>query len=189
MRRQRRELSLPERRQAASAMCRQVMSMPEFVNCRRLACYFPHEGEIDPLAILTRSWRMKKQVYMPVLDRLSANRLRFAPYREGGALHTNRYGIVEPVQHFSHYVSAQELDLLLMPLVAFDAGGNRLGMGGGYYDRTLSYFCYRHCWFKPGIIGLAYDFQRVESLESMAWDIPLDAIVTDQAVYRSRTAA
>ena len=186
MRRQRRRLSSSERLQAAAAMCRRVMTLPEFVNGRRLACYFPHEGEIDPLAMLPRAWRMKKQVYMPVLDRLCADRLRFAPYTEGAALHKNRYGIVEPVQHFSQYVSARQLDLLLMPLVAFDVDGNRLGMGGGYYDRTLSYFCYRQCWLKPRIIGLAYDFQRVESLESMAWDIPLDAVVTDRAIYRSR---
>ena len=127
MRRQRRALSLHERQQAAAMMCTQVMTLPEFVNCRRLSCYFPHEGEIDPLSILSRAWRMKKQVYMPVLDRLAGNRLRFAPYSERTTLYKNRYGIFEPQRHFSQFVSAQQLDLLLMPLVAFDADGNRLG--------------------------------------------------------------
>lgn len=184
MRQRRRELSASVRRRSAAFLCRRLAAMPEFINCRRLACYFSHEGEIDPVDLLPRAWRMKKQVYMPVLDRLAGNRLWFAPYQERTPLCMNRYRIPEPRRHFSELVPARWLDLLLMPLVAFDTDGNRLGMGGGYYDRTLSYFCHRHYWTRPKIIGLAYEFQRVGTIERMSWDVPLDAIVTEQMIYR-----
>jgi len=68
-------------------------------------------------------------------------------------------------------------------IVLVDASGNRLGMGGGFYDRSLEFLRHRHHWYKPQVLGLAYDFQRVNRLQPESWDIPLQGIITEQAVY------
>ena len=77
----------------------------------------------------------------------------------------------------------RELDLILAPLVGFDTHGNRLGMGGGYYDRTFAYLKHRLHWQKPRLIGLAYELQRVADLANHAWDVPLQSVVTEQHIY------
>jgi len=127
---------------------------------------------------------MNKQCYLPVLDPLGSNRLWFAPLSPGVSLRPNRFGIPEPQVSARHFVSARHLDLLLLPLVAFDPAGNRLGMGGGFYDRSLAYLKRRQRWVRPLLYGVAHQFQCVASLQQASWDIPLHGIVTDQRVYR-----
>ena len=96
---------------------------------------------------------------------------------------TNRYAIFEPKLNCSQICPLPELDFLLMPLVAFDEQGNRLGMGGGYYDRTLAKH-YAEKRAKPKLIGLAHDCQKVESLPIEAWDVPLQQILTPTSLYQ-----
>lgn len=127
---------------------------------------------------------MNKQCYLPVLDPLGSNRLWFAPLFPGASLRPNRFGIPEPNVAARHLVSARHLDLLLLPLVAFDHLGNRLGMGGGFYDRSLAYIKHRHQWRRPHLYGVAHQFQCVPLLQQASWDIPLNGIVTDQRIYR-----
>jgi 5-formyltetrahydrofolate cyclo-ligase len=81
-------------------------------------------------------------------------------------------------------VHSRVLDVILMPLVAFDGQGNRLGMGAGYYDRTLAFLRHRRHWRKPRIIGLAYEFQRMPALPAEPWDVPLDGIITEAGFYK-----
>jgi 5-formyltetrahydrofolate cyclo-ligase len=71
------------------------------------------------------------------------------------------------------------LDLVLTPLVGFDHKGNRLGMGGGYYDRSFAFLLRRQNWKKPRLVGLAYDFQQLDKLPAKNWDVPLTAVATD----------
>jgi 5-formyltetrahydrofolate cyclo-ligase len=151
---------------------------------RRIALYLPNDGEIDPQPIMERIWTAKKLCYLPILSRLRHDRLWFAPYLPDTPLTLNRFGIPEPRVPARQWVRAQELDLILMPLVAFDTRGNRLGMGGGFYDKSLAFLRTRQHWHKPHLIGLAHDFQRVEVLDPFAWDVPLQAVVTDQALYQ-----
>ncbi len=80
-------------------------------------------------------------------------------------------------------VRAQKLDLILLPLVGFDTHCHRLGMGKGFYDRSLEFLNHRQHWRKPHILGLAHDFQRVESLPADPWDVPLQGVVTDKSFY------
>lgn len=75
------------------------------------------------------------------------------------------------------------LDLILMPLVAFDIQGNRLGMGGGYYDRTLEFLKIRRVWNKPFVTGIAYEFQKIDAIAFSSWDIPMNCIITDNNIY------
>ena len=99
-------------------------------------------------------------------------------------MHLNRFGIQEPACSPRHWVRAWQLDLILLPLVAFDESGNRLGMGGGFYDRSLAYRQSRTHSRRPRLIGLAHELQRVEQLATNSWDIPLDMIATEKRVFR-----
>lgn len=111
------------------------------------------------------------------------NRLWFLPYRPGEPLHPNRFGIPEPSRHRGRIGPPWNLDLLLVPLVGFDADCNRIGMGGGFYDRTLAYLRHRTHWRRPRLIGIAHECQRVEQIHPRTWDIPLDAVATEQRIY------
>lgn len=184
LRAQRRALSVDQRRHAAAGLFRIAAATAEFRNSDRIAFYLPNDGEQDVLPLLERAWRMKKRCYLPVLDRMNSARLWFLPYEPGDALVHNRYGIPEPRRAARYRVGAGALDLLLMPLVAFDDRGNRLGMGGGYYDRTLGYLRHRTTWRRPLCIGIAYEFQKSGRLDAADWDIPLDACVTESHLYR-----
>lgn len=150
---------------------------------RRIACYLPNDGEIDPSDVIERVWRLRKELYLPVLSRIGSDRLWFAPAHAGAERTTNRLGISEPRVHARELVRAEDLDLILMPLVAFDVRGNRLGRGAGFYDRSLAFLRHRRYLRKPHLLGIAHDFQRVAAVPVDAWDIPLDGIVTDRAVY------
>lgn len=111
------------------------------------------------------------------------NRLWFSEYRSGDRLIHNRYGIIEPDIRRRKPVAAWGLDLVLVPLVAFDKTGNRIGMGGGFYDRTFAYLISGNTWYKPKLIGVAHELQQLNSIQPNPWDVPLDGIVTERCLY------
>lgn len=183
LRAERNRLTPAQQTRAAAALAVQLAATRLFRVARRVALYLPNDGEIDPTPLMARVWSMNKTCYLPILSRLKHDRLWFAPYEPDTALAPNRFGIPEPVVSPRTWLRAPELDLILMPLVAFDAAGNRLGMGGGFYDRSLAFLRHRSRWHKPHLVGLAHDFQRVERLATFAWDVPLQAVATDCTVY------
>ena len=183
LRTRRNTLSVEEQRSAARRLATNVAGTRLFLTSRRVACYLPNDGEIDTRGIIELVGRLRKTCYLPVLSRLSHDRLWFARIGADTEFTPNRFGIPEPVVKARELVRAQELDLILMPLVGFDDRGNRLGMGGGFYDRSLEFLRHRRHWRKPHVLGLAYDFQRVNGLAPDPWDIPLQGVATDQAVY------
>ncbi len=131
MRRQRCAVPPAYRHMAAASLVRRLATSPLFLRSRRIACYIASDGEMDLQPVMKRLWQMDKSCYLPVIDPLTRNRLGFAPYREGDPLLKNRFGIPEPCSSLHRLVPAWTLDLVLLPLVAFDGEGNRLGMGGG----------------------------------------------------------
>jgi 5-formyltetrahydrofolate cyclo-ligase len=179
----RRTLTASDRRSAARRMARIAAASAVFRTSRRIGLYLPNDGEMDPLPLLRRARSMRKRCYLPLLDPLGSNRLWFVPYRAGDALRRNRYGIPEPVRPARARVRARRLDLILAPLVAFDARGHRLGMGGGYYDRSLQFLHRRRHWRRPHFYGLAYELQKVARLSAAAWDIDLDGCFTEARPY------
>lgn len=186
MRRARRALSPRQQRLAGERLARIVSSQSFFLRSRRLAMYLANDGEIDPDFLLRLAIRAGKQIYLPVLHPSRHNRLLFQRYRPDDPLVGNRYGIAEPLLDASALAPPWSLDTVLMPLVAFDRQGNRLGMGGGFYDRTFAGANSAHH-FRPLLIGLAHDLQEQNSLPTEHWDIPLDAIASDQRLlYFSR---
>jgi 5-formyltetrahydrofolate cyclo-ligase len=184
LRAQRRSLSHRERQQRTHSLCRHLFTEPLFHNSRRIAVYLPADGEVDTAAIIQRAWELGKCVYLPVLVPFLHNRLWFAPYRPDTRLVRNRFGIAEPERVHRRRIAPPALDLVLTPLVGFDTTGNRLGMGGGYYDRSFAYLLGRRVWRKPRLVGLAFDFQQLPRLPARAWDVPLTAVVTDSGWHR-----
>ncbi|SFH59016.1 5-formyltetrahydrofolate cyclo-ligase [Modicisalibacter xianhensis] len=186
LRQRRRALSPLQRRQAADALGKRLRSLPEVQRARRIAIYLPNDGEIDVTVLLPWLKRRGAKVYLPVLRPLSDNRLWFVHYHEDTPMVANRFGIREPhTRHGAHrarQLPPWALDLVLLPLVGFDDAGNRMGMGGGFYDRSFAFV--RHRRPRPRLIGVAHDCQRVERLPIASWDVPLDAIVSDARVVR-----
>lgn len=189
LRRLRRALPRPVQRAHAGALLVTLRRDLRFLKARRLAAYWPSDGEIDPGALLAMALSRGKQVYLPVLRRRFGSSkepsLWFARFTPGERMRLNRFNIPEPRTRGRRVRGARHLDLLLMPLVGFDSQGHRLGMGGGYYDRTLAYLGRRRLWKRPRLLGLAHECQRVERLEPMPWDVPLDAIATERRLYRT----
>lgn len=182
--RQRRSLlTRTEQHACAARLARIAIREPLVSNSRRIAVYLPVNGEMDPRPLLNQLSSLGKRLYLPVLVGFSKRKLWFSAYAPGDPLVCNRYGIPEPSRIDADRVKATALDLVLMPLVAFDAMGHRLGMGGGYYDHCFAFINRRTHWCKPRLVGLAYEFQRLPFLKPEPWDVALDAIATERHVY------
>ncbi len=183
MRQRRRALSHIERSHASYNLAEHVAASRLFQNSHRIAFYLPNDGEIDLQPLIDYAWQTNKQCFLPVIGPRNSRRLWFLPYEMETPLLQNRFGIPEPLHHRGdRQFKPHALDLILLPLVAFDNNGHRLGMGGGFYDRTLAFLAHRHQWRKPRLLGTAYQFQQHTNLPAQAWDIPLDAIVTEQGM-------
>ncbi|MGE0081613.1 MAG: 5-formyltetrahydrofolate cyclo-ligase [Thiohalomonadaceae bacterium] len=182
MRTRRRALDLHERRVLDQALATRLACHPWFLRSRHIALYLPNDGEVDLNPLFRRALALGKRCYLPVLSPAFHNRLWFAPYTPDTPLALNMFRIPEPVAGWRDMRPVWTLDLVLTPLVAFDAQGNRLGMGGGFYDRTLAYLVRRAAWRKPRLLGVAYGFQEHEGLPHQPWDIPLDGVVTDRGL-------
>ena len=182
MRQRRRHLGSADQQRAATAVARLLGSSALFRRSRDIAFYLANDGEVSLLPLLQRTARMRKRCYLPVI--MPDRHLRFALYRPGDELVPNVFGILEPRRGGDvRLIDARLLDLVLMPLVAFDDAGNRLGMGGGFYDRTLRYLRHRRHWRKPRLLGIAHEFQRVASIATKEWDVPLDGVATDRRLH------
>lgn len=186
LRQTRRQLSSAQQRHAARRLYRQLSHHPLFRRARHIALYLPNDGEIDPRLLLRAAQRRGKATYLPVLNPWPRTRMVFQRIEPGERLRRNRFGIFEPVIRTARQRRVWALDLLLMPLVGFDGNGGRLGMGGGFYDRSLAYRARRKKSHKPTLLGLAHECQRVDRLPLESWDVPLLGTVTDRSWYVER---
>mgnify|MGYP000462916062 CR=1 FL=1 len=139
----------------------------------KVAVYLANDGEINPIALIEYCWLNDAEVYLPVLHPFAKNHLAFFKYQPDTQLTKNKFGIPEPKLNAQTICPPASLSHVFLPLVAFDKHGNRMGMGGGFYDRTFSlpHPAQRR-------IGLAHDCQQVDALPVETWDVPLDAIIT-----------
>jgi len=172
----RRGLPVAYRQTAAQQVCLRVLRTRQFRVARHIAFYWPSDAEMSVLPLLRQSLRLGKNCYLPVVR---DNRLIFRHYLPKTLLRRNRYGIPEPAPRHAAKPT-HELDIVLLPLVGFDASCNRLGMGAGFYDRVFSTLRHR----RPLLWGVAYELQKVEHLPVDPWDVPLDAVITERAIYR-----
>ena len=187
LRQKRRDLSPFQQRLAAQRLHRQLAQHPLFRRARHIALYLPNDGEIDPRRLLHAAQKMGKATYLPVLNPWPRTRMVFQRFRPGEPLKANRFGIAEPLFCPAQQRPVWTLDLLLMPLVGFDEHGGRLGMGGGFYDRSLAYRSRRKKNHKPILLGLAHECQKVDRLPLASWDVDLQATVSDRRWYIKRS--
>ena len=184
MRAARRGLNRHQQRLHGRAAAIHLSRDPRMQYARHIGLYWPMDGELDIRGLVQRF--AGKRFYLPVLPAAPRPQLRFLRWHGDPLKYRNRFHIPEPRRGLSQ--SLRHLDLVLVPLVAFDPGGARLGMGAGFYDRTFA--------FKrllpgagPALIGVAHELQCVMRLPADSWDIPLDAVVTEERVYRCRRKA
>ncbi|GAB1597083.1 5-formyltetrahydrofolate cyclo-ligase [Lysobacter claricitrinus] len=171
-------LSPSHRIAAAQQVAARLRALPGHPQSGYVAGYWAVDGEM-PLHVWQLALPNACVYCLPVLG--DDMRLRFAPWRSGDALVANRFGIPEPDIAASSLLEPQDLALIAMPLVAFDAACNRVGMGGGWYDRSLAGI--RDQTTRPLLVGVAYELQRVDTLTPAEWDVPLDAVCTESDTY------
>ena len=180
LRSHRRSLTPDQQLDAANRIADAFSRLDLHIDITRIGLYWPNDGEIDPRVLMQRLMDAGKACYLPILHPKKENALCFGEYSTSSAMTKNRYGIEEPTN--TNTIEALSLDLILIPLVGFDDSGNRLGMGAGYYDRTLASAAALsdNEPRTPSLIGLAHSCQRVDAIEAQPWDIPMHAILTDQ---------
>ncbi|MGO4998699.1 5-formyltetrahydrofolate cyclo-ligase [Oceanisphaera sp. W20_SRM_FM3] len=180
----RRQLTSTEQTQAAVQLVSQVANIPQLAQAKAVALYLANDGELDPWPLINWYWSQGCHVYLPVLHPFCQGHLLFLRYQPDTLMHTNALGILEPKLDIRLLAPKNALDIIYTPLVAFDVQGNRLGMGGGFYDRTLCQNADTHSGqhssqhSSPRAVGLAHDCQQVAALPIASWDVPLVGVVT-----------
>lgn len=169
IRKTRANLTALQQQQAEESITQQALALIEERNAQHIALYISFDGEISTEKLIKTLWAQGKQVYLPVLHPFKPNHLLFLRYLPDTPMLKNKFGIWEPKLNVQNVLPLDELDILFTPLVAFDKQGNRLGMGGGFYDRTLQNWQNKS--FIP--VGLAHQCQQVENLPTEHWDVPL----------------
>lgn len=175
LRKARRSLSTRERADADKRICANLHRLAAFNHARTVAAYLAFDGEPSVSQLFGDPRCAQKRFLVPVIR---ADRMKFALLTADADLRLNRFGIAEPSDR--KRVKTKTIDVVLVPLVGFDETGNRLGMGGGFYDRHFEFLRTRkHC-FRPRMIGIAYELQKTETIPADSWDVPLSGIVTDR---------
>ena len=183
LRQRRRDLTAATRIAAAEALAGRILALPFLPRQGHVAGYWAMDGEIGLHAFQLRL--PAALIYcLPLLH--EDGTLRFAPWRAGDPLVTNRYGIPEPDVTAAGALRAEDMAVLVMPLVGFDADCHRLGMGGGWYDRSLAFRHDRPA--PPWLVGAAFAAQRVDALPREAWDVRLDAVCCEDDTLLAHTA-
>ncbi len=187
MRAQRLELSATERIAAARGVGEQLEALPEFLTDLRIGAYWAVRGELPLSHALPPLYRRGQIVLLPVLG--NAGSLRFSPWLPGQELVANRFGIPEPEHNPANEVDPRALDLVLVPLLAFDRRGRRLGSGGGWYDRSFAYLQVQPRPASTLLVGVGYANQEVPALTAEAHDVTLDFVVTERELIDCNAAA
>jgi 5-formyltetrahydrofolate cyclo-ligase len=186
----RRAVSPAERHAAALAAARRLRAAGLPRAGSRLGLYLATREEFSTSPLIDLAHERGCAVYVPVIADYRAHRMRFArlDVERGSPLsrRRNRYGIEEPLG--TDALGARWLDLVIVPLVAFSLsseGAVRVGMGGGYYDRSFAFLRLRSAWQRPRLLGLAYECQAVTGLAAARWDVPLWGVLTERRLYRT----
>jgi 5-formyltetrahydrofolate cyclo-ligase len=182
LRARRRALSAAERMAAAMALPQRLAALPELAGPGYVAGYWAVDGEFSLHALL-----MGPRHFVYCLPRLREDgSLGFAPWRTGDPLRPNRYGIPEPDIEKTSELEPEQMSVVLVPLLGFDRRGGRLGAGAGYYDRSFAFLNSPARPSQPRLVGVGYSFQEMAEFPAQAWDVPLDAVVTERELIDCR---
>ncbi|MBY6196992.1 5-formyltetrahydrofolate cyclo-ligase [Vibrio hangzhouensis] len=182
VRQRRQSLSAYDQTTHSDSLVSQVNLLDELASVKKVALYLATDGELNTTPLIHALWQQDIETYLPIIHPFAKGHLLFLRYDEQTSLISNQYNIHEPVLDLRAISPVSQLDIIFTPMVAFDQHGQRLGMGGGYYDRTLA--PWQHSDAGPIAIGLAHDCQQVDTLPSESWDIPLPTIVTPSKIWR-----
>ena len=160
-------------RRASEVVVQRLLALPELVGSLRIGAYLGVRGEVDPSALRHVD---RLEVALPVTT--AGEPLRFVV--PAGPLEQGPYGIRQPGEGTE--VTPLELDVVVVPAVAVDRRGHRVGHGAGFYDRTFA--DRRKDTPPPVLIGVCHSFQVVEHLDAKPWDVPLDLVVTEAGIIR-----
>ena len=172
MRARRRGLSPAVQRQHGQMLALRVARQSWFIASERVALYLPSDGEIDTRPLIKLCWREGKQAYLPRLR--AGGVMEFARYQATDILVRGPYELLQP-SPAAATARVESLDAVLTPLVAFTRDGERLGMGGGFYDRALA----DTPGSSPWIAGLAHSCQQVDVLPREPWDRKVAVVMTE----------
>jgi len=173
----RRSLSDAERAAASATICDRVIRSHWFTANDTIVCYLSSYDEVDSSAIIERAWRAKKRIFAPVVAAHGA--MLFRQITPDTTLQRNIFGLWEPVG--GPCIPAKQCDIVITPMVVFDATGHRIGMGSGYFDRCFAFLKHRRRWLRPKLIGLAFACQRVKKITPNSWDIPVYQVITERS--------
>lgn len=177
----RKSLSVAEQSQASINACQRMLDALKMNQVQHVALYLTHDGELATPPLIEALWQLGIQTYLPRLHPFNAGQLVFLHYSANTPMQPNQFGILEPKLDVRAIMPIERLDVVITPLVAFDLKGNRMGMGGGYYDRTLANWQDKG---KPLPMGYAHDCQQVTRLPCEHWDVPLPFIITPSRVLK-----
>lgn len=177
LRARRQALGAADRIAAANGVANSLEQLADFVVDTQIAGYWAIDGELPLHTVVTSLLRRGQHYSLPRV--MGPRELRFAPWRSGVVLESNRYGIPEPVCSDAELLMPQQLDIVLMPMLGFDRHGHRLGYGGGYYDASFAFLKERSEATRPLLVGIAYAAQQLERIETASWDVKLDYVATE----------
>ena len=181
-RQKRNNLSDEQQKRASHELLSQCRVTEQYQVAKNIACYLAQDGEISMRSVIEDAWSQGKIVCLPVLHPFSEGQLLFLRYHKNSPMKANKFGIDEPQLRVTDIVPLPKIDVLFAPLVAFDLQGQRLGMGGGFYDRTLVPVARDKLTTK--VYGVAHDCQKVKNgIKSDKWDIPMQQIMTPSRIY------
>lgn len=173
----RRKLAAPERAAASRLIQEAFLAIPEFAEARVVAVYAPIHGEVETALVMEQALALGKELLYPTV---CGNNLEFRGVKGAADLRPGAYGIPEPAAECPAVAPAM-VDLIVIPGVAFDQAGRRIGYGKGFYDRAL------HPLEGSGkLVGFCFDFQLVEEIAGEPHDVRLDMVITERRLVRCR---
>ena len=183
----RKSVAEPVRKQWNAEISAHIFETPEYRKSKRVAGFLAFDGEADPRCVMDQAIKDGKQVFVPLMQG-KTEPLLFIEWFPDTRLKINRFGIEEPVVGENSILPAASLELVITPLVAFDAVCNRIGVGGGFYDRTFEFLNRRGG--QPvvtngiAMIGFAFELQKLDAIHAKPWDVGLTGVATESKVYR-----
>lgn len=178
MRLLRNSLNVTYRQNQAIKISNIALNCSFIANSKNIALFFPFDGEINTYPLIVKLWLNNKNVFLPVISSFKKKQFFFVPFNNHSTCYLNKYNIFEPFFNIKNIISPECLDLIIVPLVAFDKSGSRLGMGGGFYDIFLEN------WRKKIFsVGFSYDFQLVNYIPKCSWDVSLPIILTPEKIW------
>ncbi|CAL4326467.1 5-formyltetrahydrofolate cyclo-ligase [Buchnera aphidicola (Brachycaudus tragopogonis)] len=179
MRFMRQSLNITQKYKASIEIAKFAFNFSFICKAKNIAVFLPFDGEINTYPFIFQLWLNKKTVFLPVINSIYDKKLLFVHFTSHSLLHRNPYNIFEPFFHIEDIISISNLDVVIVPLVAFDSQGNRLGMGGGFYDVCLNHWRKKN--FLP--VGFSYNFQLVDNIPKQSWDVSLPIVLTPNKIW------